>query len=206
MVKVTLRFVQLVCWFGCLAVPNVALSEIDEDIPPCDRKAFGRYTQVDYMDTRARMLVTHAIGPVDIVSNASGKKRVSQGSWEDPYTGYTFWNVDARKVEIDHVIPVCWAWKHGAYAWPREKRRAFFNDEAYLAVVEAGLNRSKGMQGPDSFLPRQRDFACRYVHTFLDGVAEYGLILSYSQQAELISIRTRACQDLLPDSQITAGY
>ncbi len=159
----------------------------------CDRDAFGSYRQIDLVDTRGRLLIQYSDGDFDIVSSSSGKKRVVFGSWTDPYTGRAFNNVPARTMDVDHVIPVCWAWDHGAYDWTDEKRREFYNDERFMRVVEAGLNRQKGKQGPETFVPMQRGFACEYVHIFLDGVRFYRLQLSDTENRRIAQARDLAC-------------
>ncbi|WP_236079024.1 HNH endonuclease family protein [Marinobacter nauticus] len=49
---------------------------------------------------------------------------------------------NAAEVDIDHVVPLNWAWGHGASSWPRQKREKFANDPVNLIPVEASLNRS----------------------------------------------------------------
>lgn len=170
------------------------------DGPNCDRKAFGRFSQVDKMDTRARLLTSPAvaIGPVEITSNSKGVKRVTWGSWIDGYSGNDLLNVSAKEVEVDHVIPVCWAWSHGADGWTREKRRAFYNDTQYLVVVDRRHNRSKGKQTPLTYLPPKQQLACNYVERFLDGVRVYDLHLSVDEKSALLEVRNSSCAIVHP--------
>jgi hypothetical protein len=57
-------------------------------------------------------------------------------------------------------------------------------------VVERGLDAVKGAKGPDEFLPPRRDLACRYIETFLDGVA-----LLPGERARLTQLRQTTCND-----------
>ena len=41
-----------------------------------------------------------------------------------------------------HVVPLKWAWDHGADTWSRDKREKFANDPVNLWSVELSLNRS----------------------------------------------------------------
>lgn len=80
---------------------------------------------------------------------------------------------DARKLDIDHVVPLKWAWEHGAASWPKAKRVKFANDPINLIAVEASLNRAKGAQGPDEWLPPNN--TCQYVLRFLRITSKYQL-------------------------------
>jgi len=68
-----------------------------------------------------------------------------------PYTGEMI--TDPGKADIDHIIPLKWAWDHGAENWPADRREAFANDQDNLLPVLAAVNRSKGAKGPDEWLP-----------------------------------------------------
>ncbi|MGM0953782.1 MAG: HNH endonuclease family protein [Pseudomonadota bacterium] len=54
---------------------------------------------------------------------------------------------DASKIDIDHVVPLKWAWQHGANKWTKEKRERFANDPRNLWSVELSLNSQKGAKG-----------------------------------------------------------
>lgn len=54
------------------------------------------------------------------------------------YTGRTF--SSANDVDVDHLVPLKWAWDHGAYSWREEKRHRFANDRANLFAVESAVN------------------------------------------------------------------
>jgi len=55
------------------------------------------------------------------------------------------WNTQlyqASDVEIDHVVPLEWAWERGAWRWSGQKRETFANDPVNLLAVEDELNSS----------------------------------------------------------------
>ncbi|MCC7322150.1 MAG: hypothetical protein IT542_14370 [Rubellimicrobium sp.] len=164
-----------------------------DEAPDCDRASFGGFTQRDHRDTRYHVLVAAAAGDLTFRQGSGGTVLVASGSWVDPYSGRLLRDVPAREIEIDHVIPVCWAWAHGASGWDRATRRAFYNDRRYLVAVEAGLNRLKGARGPDLFMPMNRDFACTYARIFLEGVAGYGLRVAPDEMARIEQARDLAC-------------
>ncbi len=182
------RIVRLML-VALLLVPGVVHASGEQ----CQRKAFGSYIQKDYKDTRARVLEARSTGDVTFRTSSGGKIYVERGSWTDPYTGRRYDDVEASLFEIDHVIPVCWAWYRGAADWTNAERRRFYNDPTYLAIVKKGLNRSKGSRGPDAFMPLDVNYACSYVTLFLDGVEEYSLVLPATEMHTLKQTRRLAC-------------
>lgn len=114
------------------------------------RDKFGKgWADVDHdgQDTRQEILIAQNTG--NLVFNDNG--RVVRGRWISMYSGKVI--VNASEVDIDHIVPLSWAWKHGADNWSQEKREQFANDPRNLVAVEASLNRQKGDKGPDEWLP-----------------------------------------------------
>jgi hypothetical protein len=114
------------------------------------RDKFGHgWSDVDHdgQDTRQEILISQNTG--NLTYNDKG--RVIRGRWVSMYSGDII--IDASKVDIDHIVPLSWAWKHGASQWTSAKREQFANDETNLVAVEASLNRQKGDKGPDEWLP-----------------------------------------------------
>lgn len=159
----------------------------------CDRASFGGWQQRNLKDTRARVLEQFAIGDLTYHTAKNGKRTVNSGSWQDAYSGRLYSGVRASRMEIDHVIPVCWAWRHGAAEWDRQRKRQFYNDVRFLKVVEQGLNDQKSDKGPDEFVPLGRDGACRYIVLFQQGIREYDLVLHPAEHAAIESSRRQAC-------------
>ena len=93
------------------------------------------------------------------------------GRWISPFTNRVIQN--AFDIDIDHVVPLAWAWERGAKKWSREQREKFANDLRNLWPVEASLNRSKGAKGPDEWLPPNGQ--CGYVARFYRIVKQYRL-------------------------------
>ena len=71
---------------------------------------------------------------------------VMRGRWLDPYTGMVF--TDSSDLDIDHLVPLHWAWMHGAWAWSDTVRSDFANDPRNLFAGDDGTNRQKGAKGP----------------------------------------------------------
>lgn len=114
------------------------------------------------LNTRHELLKSQSTGPVTLDESGC---RIIRGRWNDPYTGQIFY--DGHKVDVDHLVPLKWAWKNGASTWSNEKRRDFANDERNLFIVSASANRSKGAKGPEEWLPTNKKFHCQYVTRYL---------------------------------------
>jgi hypothetical protein len=94
---------------------------------------------------------------------------VITGILDDPFTGETinFVKEDASKVQIDHMVPLSWAWRNGASTWSDTKLRAFANDPANLTAVSGSANGSKSDKGPADWRPSNTDYRCVYVTRFI---------------------------------------
>ena len=123
----------------------------------------------DCQNTRMEILIDQSTVPVRFAGGDDC--RVIYGRWISPFTGNVIH--DGSKVQIDHVVPLKWAWERGAPSWPQAKREKFANDPVNLLPVEASLNASKGAQGPDQWLPPSGQ--CGYVARFVRVVKIYNL-------------------------------
>jgi HNH endonuclease len=59
------------------------------------------------------------------------------GVLDDPYSGarIEFRKAQADEVQIDHVVPLAYAWDMGASAWTLEARMAFASSQALNLVA-----------------------------------------------------------------------
>lgn len=126
-------------------------------------------TDGDCQDSRAEALIETSSTPV--IFNDSRRCRVVRGRWISPFTGAVIQN--ASSIDIDHVVPLRWAWEQGANDWSEQRREQFANDPRNLWPVELSLNRSKGAKGPTEWLPPAGQ--CQYISRFLRLVKIYGL-------------------------------
>jgi hypothetical protein len=146
-------------------------------IPKYNRRQFGdgwSDADGDCQNSRAEALVSTSTIPVRLTKNDC---RVLSGRWISPFTGNVI--MDASGIDIDHVVPLAWAWAHGAHGWSRDLREKFGNDPINLWPVEASLNRQKGAKGPNQWLPPSGQ--CQYVARFKRIVLIYRLELSHSE-------------------------
>lgn len=107
--------------------------------------------------------------------------------WLDPYTGSLV--TDPGRLDIDHIVPLSWAWDHGADQWDQGTREAFANDPLNLLPVLAGANRSKGAKGPDEWMPPNVAFWPAYLVRFMAVVERYGLTLTDTERAAIACYR-----------------
>lgn len=113
---------------------------------------------------------------------------VHSGVLVDPYTGkviqFLRGNETSQLVQIDHVVPLAWAWRYGAANWTHDERVVFHNDQANLLAVDGASNMEKSDSGPGDWMPANRGAHCSYATTFVDIVHEYALsIPDHDRQA-----------------------
>lgn len=98
----------------------------------------------------------------------------------DPYSGT---RIASTKADADHVVPLGYAWAHGAASWDAATRVRFGHEPMNLIAVSASLNRSKG----DSLTwePPAASFRCAYVARQISIIAVYRLTLSPAAHAAM---------------------
>lgn len=114
---------------------------------------------------------------------------VATGVLHDPYTDETISFVRGAQVgasvQIDHIVPLAYAWDMGARDWPDGLRLRFANDPANLIAVAGGANQDKGDQGPASWMPPNHAFWCQYAVQFIAVLRGYGLPVDEASAREL---------------------
>lgn len=104
---------------------------------------------------------------------------VLSGHLADAYTDKTIDFTRGIKtstaVQIDHLVPLGWAWNHGASGWTETKREELATDFTNLQAVDGPQNESKSDQGPGTWVPPAADYGCMYVTRFAFVTQEYGL-------------------------------
>jgi hypothetical protein len=110
---------------------------------------------------------------------------VVSGTLGDPYTGRTiiFEKARATAVQIDHMVPLSYAWQLGAAQWSPQERRAFANDPRNLLAVDGPANEQKGDSGPASWLPADKANRCAYAARFAAVAVLYRLPLTPADKA-----------------------
>jgi hypothetical protein len=112
----------------------------------------------DCQNTRQELLIATSKKPVQFKD--SRQCTVIYGEWYGVYTGKTF--TKASDVDIDHIVPLAHAHRHGADKWTKAQRRTFANDFENLLVVSDSINKSKSDQAPHEWLPPLKSYWCEY--------------------------------------------
>ena len=150
---------------GCAVEKRVAPVQqetiaVPAQISPYNRKDWPHWIDADgdCQNTRQEMLIATSRVPVKFKN--AWQCTVVSGEWFGMYTGKTF--TKASDVDIDHIVPLAHAHRHGADKWTRDQRRVFANDFENLLVVDDAVNQSKGDQAPHEWLPPRKDYWCEY--------------------------------------------
>lgn len=146
-------------------------------------------------DTRNDVLNRDLVDVVH-VSTKRCAQAVATGTLHDPYTSATVAFTRGAKigeaVQIDHIVPLAYAWDMGASAWPYRQRLRFANDPANLLAVAGQANQDKGDAGPSQWMPPNKAFACQYAVAYIAVVRGYGLRLD-QPSADVLRTAAATC-------------
>lgn len=115
-----------------------------------------------------------------------------KGRWYSPYDGKVLKHV--KYVDVDHVVPLSYAWRSGAKRWSAAKRRAFANDlkRPELLTVSHSANIAKGGKGPQSWRPQRRAYWCQYATSWIKVKRHYRLFVTRRERVALLNM-LRTC-------------
>ncbi|MEZ9482050.1 DUF1524 domain-containing protein [Vibrio splendidus] len=156
--------------------------------PKYSRSMFGGWKDFDKdcQNTRHEMLIAN----IEITPTLNIKGcMVTYGQWVSTYTGKTLTNPE--KIDIDHVIPLKWAFTNGADTWSKELRVQFANDPDNLRVSAASVNRSKGAKGLTQWLPDSNK--CEYIGNWWHLFNKYPFQLGETKLQALADITYKTC-------------
>lgn len=143
-------------------------------------------------DTRNDILGRDIVDPV--FKDGTQDCKVLSGTLEDWYSGTTVQFQSGQNtsqlVQIDHIVPLSWAWKHGAEHWNAEIMRAFANDPLNLVATTGQQNQQKSDSGPSNWLPASDAAQCRYVQRFTQILDEYSLGINLRDRAMVRGVLT----------------
>ena len=118
---------------------------------------------------------------------------VAAGTLRDPYTNGTVAFIRGEQVgasvQIDHIVPLAFAWDMGARDWPDLLRKRFANDPANLLAVAGQANQDKGDLPPGEWMPPNTAFWCQYAVQFSEVLRGYG---TAGRQASARELRNAA--------------
>jgi hypothetical protein len=115
---------------------------------------------------------------------------VLSGTLHDPYTGRTIvferGSTSSLAVQIDHRVPLAYAWRHGAASWTPKQRELFANDEATnLLAVDGPANEEKSDSGPAEWMPANTADACSYAASFVTVATKWQLSIATDDERAL---------------------
>jgi hypothetical protein len=129
-------------------------------------------------DTRDDILARDLRDTTHVATSAC-PRAVAAGEMRSPYTGDV---VDFRRgrerggtVQIDHIVPLAYAWDAGAHGWSARLRLTFANDPANLVAVDGRSNQDKGDSPPGEWMPPHEQFRCAYAVQFVAVASTYRL-------------------------------
>ncbi|CAN5424503.1 HNH endonuclease family protein [soil metagenome] len=114
---------------------------------------------------------------------------VATGTLHDPYTNavvaFMRGNQVGASVQIDHLVPLAYAWDQGARNWTDEMRIRFANDPANLLAVDGPTNQDKGDSEPAQWMPPNTAFHCQYAVQFAEVLRGYALAVDEASASVL---------------------
>lgn len=115
--------------------------------------------------------------------------KVLEGLLQDPYTGETLSFASGADtsvlVQIDHLVPLSWAWRHGAEFWTDDQRVAFANDPRNLRATSGSVNQSKSDSGPAEWMPPSAAAHCIYAMDYVAVLSGWHLGINRADRAAL---------------------
>ncbi|MFT7712343.1 HNH endonuclease family protein [Clavibacter tessellarius] len=158
--------------------------------PNYDRAAYGpSWADTDHNgcdqrnDVLARDLTAVTYTKTDPVCT------VATGHLTDAYTGrsidFTRGKATSAAVQIDHLVPLGWAWQHGAAGWTGDRREQLATDFNNLQAVDGPTNEAKSDQGPATWLPPAAGYDCLYVTRFSYVLSTYELTIDDADRAAI---------------------
>lgn len=145
----------------------------------------------DCQNLRHELLISQSGNPASFTKR--NECYVASGSWKDPYSSQVFHA--ARDVHIDHVVPLYFAFKHGADKWTLDKRTRFANDVDNLLVVSGVLNEEKGAKDITQWLPPNQSYQCKYMVKFVEIIDKYDIELSSFEIGRYSEVYSSKCAD-----------
>ncbi|WP_308251119.1 HNH endonuclease family protein [Streptomyces anulatus] len=152
-----------------------------------ERDAFRHWVDEDSdgCQTRAEVLLAEAV----TAPEQGARCALTGGSWLSYYDEVEV--SDARKLDIDHMVPLAEAWGSGAWDWTPERRQAYANDlgaERSLVAVTAKSNRSKADRDPAAWMPPAESATCTYLVDWTATKLRWRLNADQAEQDALLEL------------------
>lgn len=156
-----------------------------------DRVAFGQaWADTDHNGCDTRNDVLRRDLTAVVTKPGTNGCVVLSGTLQDPYTGRTIvferGSTSSLAVQIDHRVPLSYAWRHGAASWTASQRELFANDQATnLLAVDGPANEEKSDSGPAEWMPANTADACSYAASFVTVATKWHLSIASADERTL---------------------
>ncbi|MEU8950794.1 HNH endonuclease family protein [Streptomyces sp. NPDC048489] len=156
----------------------------DESRAGYERSKFKHWTDADKngCNTRAEVLLAEAVTAPTMRTNC----QLAGGTW---YSAYDDQYLDsAKKLDVDHLVPLAEAWDSGASTWTPAEREAYANDlddPRALIAVSAATNRSKADNDPTNWIPPYAGYQCQYLTDWVADKTRYRLTIDPTEHTAL---------------------
>lgn len=110
------------------------------------------------------------------------------GILHDVYSGQTIQfrsGTNPSTIEVDHIVALADAYRHGASRWTQDQRIAYANDPLVIQSVARAENQRKKDGGAADFLPRNRAAWCGYVAAQAAVLTTYHLTVTARDKAAM---------------------
>ncbi|MFE9381241.1 HNH endonuclease family protein [Streptomyces sp. NPDC006855] len=179
---------------------GLTLADAIKKIPVAEEKRVGyeRDSFKHWVDedsdgcpTRQEVLIAEAV----TTPEQGARCTLSGGSWLSYYDEAEV--TDAKRLDIDHMVPLAEAWDSGAYDWTPERREAYANDLSAarsLVAVTAKTNRSKADRDPAAWMPPAASATCTYLVDWTATKLRWNLSADQAEQTALLEL-AEPCAD-----------
>jgi hypothetical protein len=159
-----------------------------------NRDDFGIWASQGCLTTRETVLIKNSTTPIEWFTDAKTKSgcKIQSGTWLDRYSNQTI--TDPLALDIDHAVPLLWAFNHGAASWTISTKHAFGNDLVNLNPTTLHLNRQKGDLGITEWLPPYVPYQCDYIRQFDSVKRKYHLRYT-AKEAAFVKAKLSVCKN-----------
>jgi len=133
-------------------------------------------------DARKSVIISEAIKKPAVDS----KCNIVGGEWLSIYDSVKV--TEAKKLDVDHMVPLAEAWDSGAQKWDAKKREMYANDQLdprHLIAVTGTSNRSKSDRDPADWLPTNKAYVCEYLTNWVSVKVRWSLSVDKKEKSAI---------------------
>lgn len=141
-------------------------------------------------DARKSVIIAEAIKKPTVDS----KCNIVGGEWLSIYDNAKV--TEAKKLDVDHMVPLAEAWDSGASKWDAKKREMYANDQTdlrHLIAVTGASNRSKSDRDPAEWMPTNKAYTCEYLTNWVSIKVRWSLSVD-KKEKDAITTGLKSCK------------